>query len=554
MDLGDHLFDPPVADANKVEGRLRQLQPPLRALVQRASDALVANDARAAQQALAPALTMAPNQPDVLRLYGLLLAQMGNHQAAIANFEAALRGAPDDAVIFWQYARTLEDAGDLGAALRLRREAIERAPQSPLAWEDLGEHLFANANVEAAIAPLERAAELAPNFTPGLLKLGNAYVACGRAVDGARIIRRALQADPTFGAAWVALVDIKTVAVTEAEMGQMRDLLSDTSPFDSVERTAVQFALALACERAGRYDEAWRRVVGANARRKREMPPWDVERFRLQERQADEVFGRPYAHAKDLQLGREVVFIVGLPRSGTTLVEQILASHPEVKGAGELAALPTVLTEESTRRQQHYPAWVPDASAEDWQRLGERYLDLTRHYRTHHSRSTDKLPSNWRALGAIRAMLPGAKIIACRRDPLENCWSCFKQYFANGWEFTSDIEHLGLFWNAFDHAATQWSRRAPERVRQQGYEALTENPEAEIRPLLDFCGLPFDAACLRPHESRRSVHTLSAAQVREPVYRHRSLTAGYGALLDPLRQALGLAPWTEEAGPGNIAV
>lgn len=546
MGLGDRLFEPPAADADKVEARLVRLAPQLRQLIQRVGDALAINDMQRAQQALSSALAMAPGQPDVLRLYGLLLAQSGNHDAALANFEAALRAAPDDAVTSWQYARACEDAGKLDAAFDLRRRAIERLPQSPLAWEDLGEHLLAHMEAKAAIAPLERAVQLAPQFAPGLLKLGNAYLACGRVPDGARLIRQAIKADPTFAPAWVALVDTKTLQLTAAEMDHMRELLADASPLLPGERIALQFALAAACERVGSYDEAWRRLVEANALRKRELPPWDVERFRVQERQADEVFGGASAYAANPQLGREVVFIVGLPRSGTTLVEQILASHLEVEGAGELAAMPKVLTEESTRRQQRYPEWVPNASAGDWQRLGQRYLELTQAFRGRRPCSTDKLPSNWRALGAIRAMLPGARIIVCRRDPLENCWSCFKQYFPDGWEFANDIEHLGLFWRAFDHAVTQWARRAPAHVRLQGYEALTGRPEAEIRALLDFCGLPFDTACLRPHESRRSVRTLSAAQVREPMHKYRPVAARYGELLDPLRLALGIPPWSRQ--------
>lgn len=547
MGLGDRLFTPPAVDADKVEGRLERLTAHLRQLIQRAGDALAANDTRTAQQTLEQALAVAPGQPDVLRLYGLLLASVGNHDAAIANFEAALRGAPDDAVTLWQYARAREDAGELGAAFDLRRRAVEQLPQSPLAWEDLGEHLFAYTGARAAILPLERAAKLAPQFAPGLLKLGNAYIACGRTEDGARAIRQATKVDPTFAAAWMALVDIKTLQLTAAEIALMRELLSDASPLLPGERIAMRFALALACEREGRYDEAWQQLVEANALHKHELPPWDDERFRLQEQQADEVFSLPHARAIDPQLGQEVMFVVGLPRSGTTLVEQILASHPEVEGAGELAAMPTVLTEESTRRQQRYPDWVPNASPQDWQRLGERYLELTRRFRGNHPRSTDKLPSNWRALGAIRAMLPGARIVVCRRDPLENCWSCFKQYFPDGWEFTSDIEHLGLFWRAFDRAAGKWAQRAPSHVRQQGYEALTEETETEIRALLDFCGLPFDSACLHSHRARRSVRTLSAAQVREPIYKSVAIAQSYGALLDPLRSALGLSNFTKTA-------
>lgn len=546
MGLDDRLFEPPAIDANKVEARLAQLAPQLRQLIQRAGDALAVNDACTAQQALGQALAVAPRQPDVLRLYGLLLAQVGNHQAASANFEAALQGAPDDAVTFWQYARSCEDAGKLDAAFDLRRLAIELSPQSPLAWEDLGEHLFAHVDAKAAIAPLERAVQLAPQFAPGLLKLGNVYVACGRAEDGARLIRQAIKADPTFAPAWVALVDIKTIQLTMAEMDRMRELLADASPLLSGERIALQFALGIACENAGQFDEAWQRVIAANALRKRELPAWDSERFREQEWQADEAFSRAHAHAVDLQLGREIVFIVGMPRSGTTLVEQILASHPSVEGAGELAAVPKVLTEESIRRQQRFPEWVSNADAHDWQRLGERYLELTRDFRSRRPWSTDKLPGNWRALGAIRAMLPGARIVVCRRDPLENCWSCFKQYFPDGWEYTNDIEHLSLFWRAFDHAAREWAGRAPARVRQQSYESLTEHPEAEIRAILEFCDLPFDPACLHSHQSRRSVRTLSAAQVREPVHRYRSTTAGYGGLLDPLRTALGILPWSRE--------
>ncbi|HEU0276866.1 MAG TPA: sulfotransferase [Rhodanobacteraceae bacterium] len=540
MALSERLFEPPAADADKVEARLRGVSPQLSQLIQRAGDALAADDLPAAQRALALALALAPAQPDVLRLYGLLLSHTGNHDAAQANFAAALRAAPDDAVTFWQYARAREDAGKLDAAFELRRQAIARLPQSPLAWVDLGEHLYTYATPQAAIVPLERAVQLAPSFVPAVLKLGSAQLACGRVEEGARLMRQALRLEPAFAAAWVALVDIKTVPLEAAELDQMRALLAPASPLLPGERTALEFALAAACERSGAYAEAWQRLQDANARRKRELRPWDVERFRLQEAQADVVFAQSDAHAIDTQLGREVIFVVGLPRSGTTLVEQILASHPDVEGAGELAALPAVLTEESTHRQQRYPAWVPDASAGDWQRLGERYLALTRGVRGQHPFATDKLPTNWRALGAIRAMLPGSHIVVCRRDPLENCWSCFKQYFPDGWEFTSDIEHLGLFWRAFDHAATEWARRAPARVREQGYERLTAHAEAEIRALLGFCGLPFDAACLRPHELRRSVRTLSAAQVHEPIYAHRSTAAAYGALIDPLRAALGL--------------
>jgi len=538
------MFEPPAPDLAKINARLSLLPPPLPELIQRIGDALALGDLRTAQAALAYALTLAPTQPDVLRLYGLLLTRLGNLHAAVANFEAALRAAPDDAMGYWQYAQVCEEAGDLAKALQLRESAAQRLPDSPMAWADLGEHLARHRRPDQALAPLNRAIRLASDYAPAQLKLGDALVSCGRVEEGAAAMRRALAIEPAFGAAWLSLAGIKTVPVTDAEAEQMRELLRGQD-IDEGERTAVEFALAKVCEDRGCCDEAYKILIDANARRKRELGPWDTGKFLTQVRRAEEVFAAPHAVAENQRLGGEVIFVVGMPRSGTTLVEQILASHPEVQGAGELGELAQVLTEESSRLQRHYPDWVPAASTQDWQRLGERYLELTARFRAEHAYFSDKMPSNWQALGAIRAMLPGARILICRRDPLENCWSCFKQFFPRGWEFTYDINQLALFWKAFDRAASWWAARDPGYVREQAYEALTENPEAEIRAMLEFCGVPFDPACLAFHRARRSVHTLSAAQVRQPMRRHAATAAAYGTLLDPLRTALGIAPLVE---------
>lgn len=541
MGINDRLFAPPASDAAKIESRQAVLPAQLRALIQRASDALVQDSLQTAQRALANAMTIASGQPDVLRLYGLLLARLGNPTAAAASFEAALRAASDDALTYCQYARVREDCGEFEAALNLRQRAVEHLPDSPLAWHDLGEHLFQYQSPEAALHPLERATSLAPSYAPAQLKYGEALVSCGRATEGAVAIRRALESEPAFGAAWLSLADIKTVPVTAAESDQMRALLH-SNKLDESERTAVEFALARACEAAGSYKEAFDLLVNANARRRTELRPWPVDQFRIRTESAEQVFDAPHTSAEDSRLGGQVIFIVGMPRSGSTLIEQILAAHPRVQGAGELGDLARVLTEESARLRQQYPEWVPHATMSDWQRLGQRYLELTARFRDARPISTDKMPNNWQALGAIRAMLPGARIVVCRRDPLETCWSCFKQFFPTGWEFTYDIEHLGIFWRAFDHAASQWAQRSPERVLEQSYEALTAAPEAGIRALLEFCGLPFDAACLRFHDSQRGIRTLSTAQVRQPLRKDTPRAARYGALLDPLRAALGMPP------------
>lgn len=546
MSVSDRMFEPPAPDLEKINARLIALPPPLPALIQHASDALALNDLRTAQAVLANASSLAPGQPDVLRLCGLLLARMGNFSAAAARFEAALQAAPDDAMCYWQYAQACEEGGDVAGAWRLREQAVQRLPASPMAWADLGEHLARHQHSDEAIEALERATWLAPGYAPAQLKLGDALVACGRAEEGAAAMRRALAIEPAFGAAWINLADIKTVAVTDEEAEQMRKLLHSRDIGEG-ERTAIEFALARVCEDRGRYRDAFEFVVDANARRKREVRAWDEGQFVDRVRRAEEVFAQPHAVAEDPNLGEEAIFICGMPRSGTTLVEQILASHSRVSGAGELGALAQVLTEESSRLRRRYPEWVPQTGPQEWQKLGRRYLELTAHFRNQRERFTDKMPNNWQALGAIRAMLPGARIVICRRDPLENCWSCFKQFFTHGWEFTYDIDQLAMFWHAFDRAASAWAASDPEHVREQGYEALTEDPETQIRALLAFCGLPFERACLEFHETRRNVHTLSAGQVRRPMQARQRIAVRYGELLDPLRIALGMVP----AGPGK---
>lgn len=541
MSISDRMFIAPRPDHAKIRARLATLPPRLSATIEHAGNALAAGDLRLAQSLLGNALSVAPTQADVLRLYGLLLANLGNLPAAYANFEAALRAAPDDALGYWQFAQACEQAGDAANAWRLRERAVQVLPESPMAWADLGGHLARHQQPDLALAPLERATRLAPDFPPALLKFGDALVSCGRAEEGAAAMRKAIEIEPAFGAAWLNLVDIKTVPITDTEVDQMRALLNGGS-IDESERTAIEFALGKACEDRGLYDEAFGLFVDANSRRKREVSPWSIEQFQYRSLRAEEVFAASFAVAENPRLGEELIFIVGMPRSGTTLVEQILASHPDVRGMGELGELAQVLTEESSRLRRHYPDWVPEASSRDWQRLGLRYLQLTERFRGKHAYYTDKMPNNWQAIGAIRAMLPGARIVICRRDPLENCWSCFKQFFTSGWEFTYDIEQLGIFWEAFDRAATEWAGSNPEQIREQGYETLTENPVDEIRSLLNFCRLPFDPACLAFHRSSRAIHTLSAAQVRQPMRKHSGTAAAYGAILDPLRLALGMTP------------
>ena len=240
-------------------------------------------------------------------------------------------------------------------------------------------------------------------------------------------------------------------------------------------------------------------------------------------------------------LYEEVIFVVSMPRSGSTLVEQILAAHPEVEGANELEVLPDLLVAESRRHGVDFPHWVGHATPADWDRLGKTYLEQTGRWRQSRPRFTDKALSNWLYAGAIRAMLPGARVIDCRRDPVETCLSCFRQAFARWHGYAYDMEELAAFWRDYDKLSRIWPERIPEAFHTLVYEELLADPEREIRRLLEFCGLPFDEACLRSHEIERSVRTASASQVREPLRRDTARALRYGELRALRRRALQAA-------------
>jgi hypothetical protein len=236
--------------------------------------------------------------------------------------------------------------------------------------------------------------------------------------------------------------------------------------------------------------------------------------------------------------GREVVFIVSLPRAGSTLVEQIVAAHPEVEGAGELPDLSIVIDEESRRRGAAFPAWVGEAGTADWRRLGERYLERTARWRTERPRFTDKSLLNVPYVGAAAAMLPGARFVHCRRDPVETALSCYRQWFAQGQAWSYAIDDIAACVHGHARLAERWQTLLPGAFRAIVHEELAAEPETTVRGLLDFLGLPFDARCLEFHRSTRNVRTASAAQVRQPLRRDTGRADRYGRLLDPMRRAL----------------
>lgn len=491
-----------------------------------------------AEAQLRPVLGSHSNHPEVLRLHAGILSLRGNHAGATAAMHRAIALRPGDPLYHNTLGSVLGATGDFDGAIAALRRACELQPNLAIAWYNLGVMLTRSVRHEEATEALRRAVALAPDNMEARALLGDMLRMQGDAVASAIEYRKVLSERPFSGMAWWGLADLRTDAFEPGDIERMQAVLRDDRVSDD-DRIATSFALAKALDTENRYAESLDALNRANAIA-RLRGRWKAQAFSTMVDAINAAFVPPPAPASDVTLGHEALFVVGMPRSGTTLVEQILASHSQVAGAGELPDLALVIAEESRRREQPFPLWVATMQSADWQRLGERYLARTARWRAQRPMFTDKLPGNWMHIGALRAMLPGAQIIVCRRDPLETCFSCYRQLLPQGNEWSRTPEDLASFWRDFDRSVNLWSTRYPGNVYQHSYEALLAEPEETVRKLLDFCGLPFEKACLHFHETAREVRSPSATQVREPLRADTAHAERYGDLLDPLRINLGI--------------
>jgi tetratricopeptide (TPR) repeat protein len=517
--------------------RMAGLPPAVVAVVHAGARALRDGQPQHAEPLLLQACAEAPAHAEPLRYLAILQLHTRRAAIAIQTLQRALAITPDDALLHCDLGTAQAASGDMEAALISWDCACHLDPAQPMPWFNLGRNLQQLGRTDEAIAALEQAAALAQEMLPAKILLGDALVHAGRFDEAAAHYRDALRLHPACGDAWRGLSNIKSRALDTSDAQVLKAQLQRRDIADS-DRVAMGHALGKLQEDHGDHREAHAAFATANAVQAR-LTPWSRQSF---ERYVEQALAATQAlpPPRDPALGHEVIFIVGQPRSGSTLFEQILAAHPDVEGASELPELGMIIQQESMRRGQPYPQWIPQATAADWHRLGRDYLQRTARWRTKRPRFTDKLPENWKHAGILRAMLPAATVIETRRDQLETAWSCFKQQFYSQPHFANDLGDIAVHIRGCERAMDAWRARDPARIRLHRYEDLLADPEPRIRALLDDCGLDFDPACLAHHEARRSVRTASAAQVRQPLRHDTARTDAYGALLDPLRVALGL--------------
>jgi tetratricopeptide (TPR) repeat protein len=376
------------------------------------------------------------------------------------------------------------------------------------------------------------------------LSIAHSFKALGRQQESIDSYRAAAAARPGFGDAYWSLANLKTYRFGDAEIAHMRDAEARAG-VAPVDRYHLCFALGKAFEDRAEYADSWLYYERGNALKRAESR-YRPDILETNTRKQIEICNRNF-FAQRVGFGAaaaDPIFILGLPRAGSTLLEQILASHSQVEGTQELADIPRIVLSLQDRvpdlDNPRYPGVLAQMEPDDFLRLGEKYLADTRIYRSGKPYFIDKMPNNFRHVGLIHLMLPNAKIIDARREPMACCFGNLKQLFANGQEFTYSMEDIARYYRTYLDLMTHWNTALPGKVLRVEHEEVVEDLEGNVRRILDFCGLPFETACLEFHKTMRSVRTASSEQVRQPIFREGlDQWKHYEPWLGPLKDWLG---------------
>ena len=476
-----------------------------------------------------------------------LLARIGVKLDVLDDAEFLLESvlvlAPDYHIARYDYAEVLCKRHRHSQALGEIRKLLETEPRNrtyrtlqAIAYVGLGNH-------DEAIRIYRELLTETPRAADAHLSIAHALKTLGKQPEAIESYRAAAALNANFGDAYWSLANLKTYRFTEEEIARMRsaEVAPETKPVD---RYHLHFALGKAFEDRGEYAESFRHYERGNALKKAEIR-FRIEPIERTARLQASVCTRDFFLSRaGVGCGRpDPIFIVGLPRAGSTLLEQILASHSAVEGTMELADIPRLVHELQGREQNdskpRYPAVLAELTPDQLGRYGEKYLADTQIYRTGKPFFIDKMPNNFRHVGLIHLILPNARIIDARREPMACCFSNFKQLFASGQEFTYDIDDIARYYRCYMELMEHWNAVLPGKILRVQHEDVVENLEGNVRRLLEFCGLEFEPQCVEFYKTERSIRTASSEQVRQPIFKEGiDQWRNFEPWLGPLKEVL----------------
>jgi tetratricopeptide (TPR) repeat protein len=543
--IGDHLTligDVDGADAAYAQHIKASTQDP-RLLI--AASALVDGRIGQAELHLRQHLQRFPTDVPALRMLAEVAARLARNADAEALLERCLELAPSFAAARQQYVIILHRQNKIAAALAQLDRLARQDPRNSAYRNLRAVVLVKMGEYRQSIELYEEVLTVHPDHPRIWLSYGHTLATAGREADSIAAYRRSIALSPQLGEAYWSLANLKTFRFTDAEVAAMHAQLA-CPDLASMDRAHLNFALGKALEDRRSFEQSFEHYVTANRLRRLTIDYVAAETSRFVSRSKD-LFSKEFfaARAGYGHPSPDPIFIVGLPRAGSTLIEQILATHSSVEGTMELPDILMLAAElAGTRKateEPRYPGNLAGLDPAACRALGERYMEQTRIQRkTAKPYFIDKMPNNFMHLGLILLALPKAKIIDARRHPMACCFSGFKQEFAQGHHYTYSLEDIGLYYRDYVDFMAHFDRVLPGRVHRVIYEAMIDDTEAEIRRLLDYCELPFEDACLRFHENARPVRTPSAQQVRQPIFRDSvDQWRNYDSWLTPLKTALG---------------
>jgi tetratricopeptide (TPR) repeat protein len=543
--LGDHLTamgeraGADTAYANHIKASTRDPR------LLRPAAALCENRIPEAEALLRQHLRQFPTDVAAIRMFAEVAARLGRLSDAEDLLARCLELAPGFTAARQNFALVLHRQHKTAQALAEIERLLATDPRNPGTRNLKAAALTRIGEYEQSLALYAEVLAEYPKQSKMWMSYGHALKTAGQQSRSIEAYRRTIELTPGFGEAWWSLANLKTFRFTADEIAGMQQQLA-RADLSGEDRYHFHFALGKAFEDARDFEASFRHYAEGN-RLRRAAIHYDAERTTASVERSRALFTAGFfaSRAGSGAAEPDPIFIVGLPRSGSTLVEQILSSHSQVEGTMELpdvAAIVRGLTQRGDGdAAARYPEMVATLGGDELRTLGEQYLARTRIQR---KRGTpffiDKMPNNWAYVGLIALILPNAKIIDARRHPLSCCFSGFKQHFARGQHFSYSLQDIGRYYHDYATLMAHFDAVLPGRVHRVIYERMVDDTEAEIRRLLDYCGLPFEESCLRFYENDRAVRTASSEQVRQPIFRDSvEQWRNYERWLGPLVAALG---------------